>query len=51
MKKTLITTLVVLFIAGSLSVCFAGENKKGPRGPAPNSGDGIPDGPGWVDEW
>ena len=47
MKKTLISMLLVIIVASSLNVCFAAEKKQGPKGPAPNSGDGVPDGSGF----
>ena len=46
LKKVMIICLALsfVFIGG---IAFAG-NGHGP-GPAPNSGDGVPDGPGWPE--
>lgn len=45
MKKmvVLLMALTLVFAMGSMMVAFAGVTP----GPAPNSGDGIPDGSGW----
>lgn len=47
MKKVLIATFALLLILSSLSTGFAGEKKAKSPGPAPNSGDCIPDGSGF----
>ena len=50
MRKILIACLVFsLMLAGTASMLGDGSHfgQDGRRGPAPNSGDGIPDGPGW----
>jgi hypothetical protein len=53
MKKLFVSTLIVLsvvFSTTSIAMNFAQNDTKieasGPSGPAPNSGDGIPDGSG-----
>jgi len=49
MKKFWSLVLIVFLLVVTISGAMVGEGKKsgnGP-GPAPNSGDGIPDGPGW----
>ena len=45
MKGKIITILVSLL---AISIIFAGNSIAG-DGPAPNSGDGVPDGPGWPE--
>jgi hypothetical protein len=45
MKKILIIAAIVI-IVGIGAIVVAGNHGKRP-GPAPNSGDGVPDGPGW----
>ena len=45
MKKRIILITMLIFISLPFTSTFAG-NSPGPAGPAPNSGDGIPDGPG-----
>lgn len=51
MKKLFMFLLLGCLVLTLASAAFAGEPKQqGPStgpGPAPNSGDGIPDGPGW----
>ena len=42
-----IATIIILLVASS---GFAVADGVGPNGPAPNSGDGIPDGSG-MDDW
>ncbi|MFC1860718.1 hypothetical protein ACFLYL_00330 [Chloroflexota bacterium] len=42
-----LTVILTLVAAGSV---FADSSDTG-RGPAPNSHDGIPDGPGWTESW
>ncbi len=44
MKKYLIIAVVILFMGFAYNPAHAGF---GPAGPAPNSGDGIPDGSGF----
>jgi hypothetical protein len=44
MKKLILLAVAVVFVCASLA--YAGGNS-GPMGPAPNSGDGIPDGSGF----
>ena len=47
MRRVLVALLaLVLTVSAVLAVC-AGPDA--PPGPAPNSHDGIPDGPGWED--
>ena len=48
MKKILVLSLAALVVATLLST---GVSANEARGPAPNSGDGIPDGPGWAGDW
>ena len=48
MKKVLVIMVFLTFFAASFSL--AGETDFGPRGPAPNSGDGVPDGSGFDPE-
>jgi len=45
-KKIIVAALLALVIAGGV-VAAAGQYKMSP-GPAPNSGDGIPDGSGFT---
>ena len=50
LKKVMIVCLALSFVFVG-GIAFAGQ-EDGPKsghdqGPAPNSGDGIPDGPGW----
>ena len=47
MRKRLILTVLIVFITSCLNISFAAEKKQGPKGPAPSSGDGIPDGSGF----
>ncbi|MFC2000921.1 hypothetical protein ACFLUZ_00245 [Chloroflexota bacterium] len=43
----ILTVILTLAVAGA---AFA-DNPDSPKlGPAPNSGDGVPDGPGWPDD-
>lgn len=46
LKKVMIICLALsfVFIGG---IAFAGQGHGPERGPAPNSGDCVPDGPGW----
>jgi hypothetical protein len=45
MKKLMALALVAMFLIVPLA--HAGSDKAGPYGPAPNAGDGIPDGSGF----
>ena len=53
MKGKIITILVsllvilVLLTSNSIASGDNSSNTNGYDGPAPNSGDGVPDGPGW----
>ena len=49
MKKIASFFLVMLLLVATVSSAIAGEGKqaRNGRGPAPNSGDCDPDGPGW----
>ncbi len=50
MKKIFLWLLLGVLVLSNASLSFAAEaKKKGPQspGPAPNSGDGIPDGSGF----
>ena len=40
--------LTVILTLGAAGAVFADDTG---RGPAPNSHDGIPDGPGWTEPW
>jgi len=57
MKKLLVIIAVIIMVLTTSGIAFANDDcphygpyasdeGNGP-GPAPNSGDGIPDGPGW----
>ena len=48
MKVLLIIAAILILLAASSS--FVVADAVGPNGPAPNAGDGIPDGSG-LDEW
>ncbi|CAB5080326.1 hypothetical protein D3OALGA1CA_157 [Olavius algarvensis associated proteobacterium Delta 3] len=39
--------VMVLVMVAFMGLAFGAGNVDAGRGPAPNSGDGIPDGPGW----
>lgn len=45
MKKVIVFVLAVMFIVAP--VVYAGSDSSNQMGPAPNSGDGIPDGSGF----
>ncbi|HJX31741.1 MAG TPA: hypothetical protein VJ624_07820 [Thermodesulfobacteriota bacterium] len=47
MKKLIVVLIAVLFLFSSSAFAGRGSGPKGPRGPAPNSGDCIPDGSGF----
>lgn len=48
MRKIVLALMLIAFMVTSYSYAVAGNaQKKGHGEPAPNSGDGIPDGPGW----
>jgi hypothetical protein len=47
MKKLIVLVAVAMLVFSTLA--YAG-GKYGPMGPAPNSGDCIPDGSGWFDD-
>jgi len=46
---TMVLVLTVILTLAVAGAAFA-DNSEGPAGPAPNSGDGIPDGPGWGED-
>ena len=48
MKKWIMILSLVLFLGANLTPAIAGDS--GPAGPAPNSGDGLPDGSEFEDE-
>ena len=49
MKKILILVVIVTIIAAGVVVAAVGNQDQGKSpGPAPNSGDGIPDGSGFT---
>ena len=43
MRRLLVLVLAFVFAVSGMMAVYAGNEP----GPAPNSGDGIPDGPGW----
>jgi hypothetical protein len=47
MKKWILLIAMLVFICLPFTSAHA-DNSPGPAGPAPNSGDGIPDGSGFV---
>jgi len=49
MKKVVCLLLLSLFLVGTASAGF--QEPRGPRGPAPNSGDGVPDGSGFENPY
>jgi len=49
LKKVMIICLALSFVfVGSIAFAADGPKSGHDRGPAPNSGDGIPDGSGWF---
>jgi hypothetical protein len=50
MKALLLIATIIILLVASSGLAVAGG--VGPNGPAPNSGDGVPDGSGMnMDEW
>ena len=47
MKKWIMILSLVLFLGANLTPAMASGSGNGPAGPAPNSGDGVPDGSGF----
>ena len=47
MKKILIIAAIVAIVVAGVVVVAVGNHGIMSHGPAPNSHDGIPDGPGW----
>ena len=48
MKRFVAIVMLLLLVVATTDV-LAGPSDPPPQGPAPNSGDGISDGPGWGD--
>ena len=48
MKKILIIAAIVVIVVAGVAVAAAGNHGTGHKGPAPNSGDCIPDGSGFA---
>ena len=46
MKKFIVLILILAFLMISFGCTTIASNEDGPAGPAPNSGDGVPDGSG-----
>ena len=50
MKKLIVFMIVIMFLFAPLAHAGSHFGSMGPVGPAPNSGDGIPDGSGFDDD-
>ena len=48
--KKIVSIAILLLVCGSI-LCGTVAAAEEPFGPAPNSGDGIPDGNGFDDDW